>query len=48
MAFTGIDFIRSPGGSTLLECNPSPMFAAFERKTGLDVAGPLADYLVSL
>ncbi len=48
MVFTGVDFIRSTNGPILLECNPSPMFAAFERKTGLDVAGPLADYLTSL
>ena len=46
MAFTGVDFIRHPRGFTVLECNPSPMFAVFEDKTGLDVAGPLAAFLV--
>lgn len=46
MAFTGVDFIRSPDGPAVLECNPSPMFAVFEEKTGRDVAGPLARYLL--
>ncbi|NIA15043.1 MAG: hypothetical protein GWP08_13300 [Nitrospiraceae bacterium] len=46
MVFTGVDFIRHDTGFSVLECNPSPMFAVFERKTGLDVAGPLADYLL--
>lgn len=46
MAFAGVDFIRHGKGFCVLECNPSPMFAVFERKTGLDVAGPLADYLL--
>lgn len=48
MRFTGVDLIRGPGGFKVLECNPSPMFAVFEEKTGLDVAGPLADYLLEL
>ena len=47
MPFTGVDFIRSSDGTWLLECNPSPMFAVFEEKTGLDVAGPLADLLIA-
>jgi glutathione synthase/RimK-type ligase-like ATP-grasp enzyme len=35
MVFTGIDIRRRPDGSfALLECNPSPMFAAIERRTG--------------
>jgi hypothetical protein len=35
MIFTGIDIRRRPDGSfALLECNPSPMFAAIERRTG--------------
>jgi glutathione synthase/RimK-type ligase-like ATP-grasp enzyme len=35
MLFTGIDIRRRPdGGFALLECNPSPMFAAIERRTG--------------
>lgn len=35
MLFTGIDVRRRCDGSfALLECNPSPMFAALERRTG--------------
>lgn len=45
MAFTGVDLIRGADGFRVLECNPSPMFAVFEQKTGLDVAGPLARLL---
>lgn len=46
MTFAGVDLIRRADGFHLLECNPSPMFATFERKTGLDVAGPLAALLL--
>lgn len=46
MRFAGVDLIRSHNGFVVLECNPSPMFAVFEGKTGLDVAGPLAAYLL--
>jgi len=45
MAFTGVDLLRGADGFRVLECNPSPMFAVFEQKTGLDVAGPLARLL---
>jgi hypothetical protein len=31
----------------VLECNPSPMFAVFEDKTGADVSGPLAALLLA-
>jgi glutathione synthase/RimK-type ligase-like ATP-grasp enzyme len=48
MRFTGVDLVRGRGRFALLECNPSPMFAVFEQKTGLDVATPLAALLVSL
>jgi glutathione synthase/RimK-type ligase-like ATP-grasp enzyme len=35
MVFTGIDIRRRDDGTfALLECNPSPMFAAIERRTG--------------
>jgi glutathione synthase/RimK-type ligase-like ATP-grasp enzyme len=35
MAFTGIDLRRGAGGDfAVLECNPSPMFAGIERRTG--------------
>ncbi len=48
LPFTGMDLIRpSDGGpSVVLECNAAPMFANFYRRTGADVAGPLADYLI--
>ena len=46
MRFSGVDLIQTRGGFVVLECNPSPMFAVFEEKTGLDVAGPLATYLL--
>ncbi|HIJ74807.1 MAG TPA: ATP-grasp domain-containing protein [Candidatus Hydrogenedentes bacterium] len=48
MPFTGVDFIRVTQGFVLIECNPSPMFATFERKTALDVAGPFAQFLLRL
>ena len=47
MAFSGVDLIRSDRAFTILECNPSPMFSVFEKKTGFDVAGPVADLLVT-
>lgn len=47
MAFTGVDLIRTAAGFCILECNPSPMFAGIEQITGMDVAGPLADFLLS-
>jgi glutathione synthase/RimK-type ligase-like ATP-grasp enzyme len=46
MPFTGVDLIRHVEGFAIIECNPSPMFAVFEDKTGLDVATPLAGLLV--
>lgn len=46
MAFAGVDLIRGRDSLVVLECNPSPMFAVFEQKTGLNVAGPLAAYLL--
>ena len=45
MAFSAVEIIRTEKGFSLLECNPSPAFARFEEKTGLDVAGPLAEFL---
>ncbi|GMV91240.1 MAG: hypothetical protein AMXMBFR82_10180 [Candidatus Hydrogenedentota bacterium] len=47
MRFSGVDLIRTASGFVVLECNPSPMFAVFEEKTGQDVAGPLAQYLLT-
>jgi glutathione synthase/RimK-type ligase-like ATP-grasp enzyme len=46
MHLAGVDLIRSAEGFRLIECNPSPMFAVFEKKTGLDVATPLARLLL--
>jgi glutathione synthase/RimK-type ligase-like ATP-grasp enzyme len=48
MVFTGIDIRRRPDGSfALLECNPSPMFAAIERRTGAaPVTEALAGHLI--
>jgi glutathione synthase/RimK-type ligase-like ATP-grasp enzyme len=46
MRFAGVDLIRGKRRFVVLECNPSPMFAVFEDKTGLDVAGPLAELLL--
>ncbi|NUM54189.1 MAG: ATP-grasp domain-containing protein [Candidatus Hydrogenedentes bacterium] len=47
MTFSGVDLIRGGRGFHVLECNPSPMFAVFEDKSGTDVAGPLAELLLS-
>jgi glutathione synthase/RimK-type ligase-like ATP-grasp enzyme len=48
MPFTGIDLRRRPdGGFAVLECNPSPMFAAIGRRTGAEpVSAALADLLL--
>jgi glutathione synthase/RimK-type ligase-like ATP-grasp enzyme len=46
MAFTGIDVRRRPDSSfAVLECNPSPMFAGIERRTG---GAPVTDALTDL
>jgi [lysine-biosynthesis-protein LysW]--L-2-aminoadipate ligase len=47
MGFAGVDLIRTRQGFRVLECNPSPMFSVFEKKTGLDIAGPLAESLAA-
>jgi glutathione synthase/RimK-type ligase-like ATP-grasp enzyme len=49
MLFTGIDLRRRPDGShALLECNPSPMFAAIEQHSGTSaVTDALAAMLLS-
>lgn len=46
MPFSGVDLIRGEDEFAVLECNPSPMFAVFEKKTGQAVARPLAALLV--
>ena len=47
MTFTGIDIRRREDRTfAVLECNPSPMFAAIERRTGAEpVTTALADFL---
>ncbi|HEV7808093.1 MAG TPA: hypothetical protein VGO80_19930 [Solirubrobacteraceae bacterium] len=46
MVLTGVDIRRRPDGSfALLECNPSPMFAAIERRTG---AAPITQAICDL
>lgn len=49
LVFTGIDLKRRADGSfAMLECNPSPMFAAIERRTGqAAVSGAIAEQLLS-
>lgn len=46
LPFTGVDVVVGDDGFTLLEANPSPMFAVFDELAGTDVAGRLADFLV--
>ncbi len=48
LPFTGMDLQRPEGGGQVqvLECNAAPMFSNFSRRTGADVAGPLAEYLI--
>lgn len=48
LVFTGIDLKRRPDGSfAILECNPSPMFAAIERRTGSSaISEALAEHLL--
>jgi hypothetical protein len=49
LSFTGMDLIRplDGGGAFVLECNAAPMFANFCRRTGADVATPLAEHLMA-
>lgn len=48
LAFAGVDLQRAAdgAGTFVLEANAAPMFANFDRRTGADVAGPLADLLL--
>ncbi len=50
LTFTGMDLQRPADGSLtrVLECNAAPMFANFCRRTGADVAGPLAAALIAM
>jgi glutathione synthase/RimK-type ligase-like ATP-grasp enzyme len=49
MPFTGLDLRRRPdGGFAVLECNPSPMFAGIQRRTGAEpVSDALAGFLLA-
>jgi glutathione synthase/RimK-type ligase-like ATP-grasp enzyme len=48
MTYTGLDLILDEEGDPwFLECNPSPMFAVFEDKTGYPISDRLADHLVA-
>ncbi|NGM68097.1 ATP-grasp domain-containing protein [Natronolimnobius sp. AArcel1] len=47
LAFSGVDVIDTDDSCSVLEANPSPMFAAFDDKAGTDVAGALADLLAT-
>ena len=48
MPYTAVDFMRdeASGRYLLLECNSSPFFVNFERRSGCDISGRIADYLV--
>lgn len=48
MRFAALDFELTDDGPEFYDVNPTPMFIQFEKKTGLDIAGPLADYLIEL
>lgn len=45
LRFAGVDVVAGDDGFGVLEANPSPMFAAFDRQAGTDVAGHLAAHL---
>lgn len=46
MPFTGLDLRRGPDGRlVVLECDPSPMFAGIQRRTGTE---PVSDALAEL
>ena len=45
LIFSGVDVIQSKQGYVLLEANPAPMFAEFDKRCGSHVASSLASYL---
>lgn len=47
LRFSGVDVIVDDDGFGVLEANPSPMFAEFDRRAGTDVATHLVQYLAS-
>lgn len=48
LVFGAVDLEEDEEASWVIDVNPAPMFAGFELRSGLDVAGPLADRLVGL
>lgn len=47
MSFAGVDWMCGADGEwVLLECNSAPFFVEFERRTGADIGGALADHLL--
>jgi len=50
LAFCALDLEEEGSGAAavpwVIDVNPAPMFAAFEARSGLDVAGPLSDHLL--
>lgn len=47
LSFAGIDVKRTPGGGHfLLDVNPAPAFASFEKSTGLEIASRIAQHLI--
>jgi glutathione synthase/RimK-type ligase-like ATP-grasp enzyme len=48
LVFGAVDLEEDEQASWVIDVNPAPMFAGFELRSGLDVAGPLADRLVEL
>ncbi|MGJ8529043.1 30S ribosomal protein S6--L-glutamate ligase [Maritalea sp.] len=45
LRFAGVDMLRSKDGPKVLEVNSSPGLEGLEKTTGIDVAGPLLDYV---
>lgn len=48
MHFAALDFMRdaATGRFELLECNSAPFFVNFEKSTGVEISGRLADFLI--
>jgi len=46
--FAGVDIIRSDKGPKVLEINANPGLKGITEATGIDVAGELIDYIVTL
>jgi hypothetical protein len=44
----GVDLVRGPNGPVVIEVNEAPAFKVFEKRTGIDVAGVVIDYMEAL